>query len=42
VSTLFAPELDPIWAECGRVLRPGGVLMTGFLNPDEFSPTGVA
>ena len=36
VSTLFVPELDPIWAECGRTLRPGGVLMTGFLNPDEF------
>jgi SAM-dependent methyltransferase len=36
VSTLFVPELDPIWAECGRTLKPGGVLMTGFLNPDEF------
>ena len=36
VSTLFVPELDPIWAECGRTLRPGGVLMAGFLNPDEF------
>lgn len=35
-STLFAPELPPIWRECYRVLAPGGVLMTGFMNPDEF------
>ncbi|MEM7116752.1 MAG: class I SAM-dependent methyltransferase [Chloroflexota bacterium] len=35
-STLFAPDLQPIWRECARVLQPGGVLMTGFLNPDEF------
>jgi SAM-dependent methyltransferase len=36
VSTLFVPELDPVWAECSRILKPTGVLMTGFLNPDEF------
>jgi SAM-dependent methyltransferase len=35
-STLFAPDLRPIWRECARVLRADGVLMTGFLNPDEF------
>jgi ubiquinone/menaquinone biosynthesis C-methylase UbiE len=35
-STLFVPEVAPIWHECYRVLRSGGVLMTGFLNPDEF------
>jgi len=35
-STLFVPDLAPIWRECFRVLAPGGVLMTGFLNPDEF------
>lgn len=32
-STAFAPEVLPVWLECARVLRPGGVLMTGFYNP---------
>jgi SAM-dependent methyltransferase len=36
VSNVFCPELAPVWRECFRVLRPGGVLMTGFLNPDIF------
>jgi SAM-dependent methyltransferase len=36
VSTLFVPDLAPIWAECHRVLVPGGSLISGFLNPDEF------
>lgn len=35
-STLFVPNLQPIWRECARVLQSGGVLMTGFMNPDEF------
>jgi SAM-dependent methyltransferase len=35
-STLFVPELAPIWQECYRILGAGGLLMTGFLNPDEF------
>jgi SAM-dependent methyltransferase len=35
-STLFIPDVAPVWRECYRVLQPGGVLMTGFLNPDEF------
>lgn len=35
-STLFVPELAPVWRECYRVLSPGVVLMTGFMNPDEF------
>lgn len=35
-STLFVPDLEPVWRECYRVLQPGGVLMTGFMNPDEF------
>ena len=33
VSNLFAPEVRPIWNEAFRVLRSGGVLLTGFLNP---------
>lgn len=35
-STLFVPDVAPVWRECHRVLRAGGILMTGFLNPDEF------
>lgn len=35
-STLFVPDLKPIWQACNRVLRAGGILMTGFMNPDEF------
>lgn len=34
VSNLFAPELEPVWRECFRVLRPGGSLLVGFVNPD--------
>lgn len=33
VSNCFAPELAPVWAECARVLRPGGHLLAGFMNP---------
>jgi SAM-dependent methyltransferase len=36
VSNVFCPELAPVWRESFRVLRPGGVLMTGFMNPDLF------
>ncbi len=36
VSTLFVPDLAPVWAECHRVLVEGGTLISGFLNPDEF------
>ncbi|MCC7365713.1 MAG: class I SAM-dependent methyltransferase [Dehalococcoidia bacterium] len=34
VSNLFCPELAPVWRECYRVLRPGGALLCGFMNPD--------
>jgi ubiquinone/menaquinone biosynthesis C-methylase UbiE len=33
VSNLFAPEVRPVWAEVFRVLRRGGSLLAGFLNP---------
>ena len=35
-STMFVPDLEPVWLECCRALREGGTLMTGFMNPDEF------
>jgi SAM-dependent methyltransferase len=34
VSNVFCPELRPVWRECARVLRPGGALLVGFINPD--------
>ena len=36
VSNVFCPDLAPVWREAFRVLRPGGIMMTGFLNPDVF------
>ena len=36
VSNVFCPELAPVWQEAFRVLRPGGTLMAGFMNPDIF------
>ncbi|WP_239157184.1 class I SAM-dependent methyltransferase [Actinocatenispora thailandica] len=36
VSNVFCPDLAPVWRESYRVLRPGGVLMAGFMNPDVF------
>ncbi|GLF98422.1 class I SAM-dependent methyltransferase [Streptomyces yaizuensis] len=36
VSNLFVPEVAPVWRECFRILRPGGTLLVGFLNPDVY------
>ena len=36
VSNVFCPELEPIWSECHRVLRAGGLLLVGFMNPDTY------
>lgn len=36
VSNVFAEKLEPIWKECYRVLKPGGALLCGFMNPAFF------
>ena len=36
ISNIFAESVLPVWREAYRVLRPGGVLMAGFINPLEF------
>lgn len=33
VSNLFVPNVLPVWQEAHRVLRPGGLLLAGFMNP---------
>ena len=34
VANVFCPDLQPVWDEAFRVLRPGGLLLSGFMNPD--------
>jgi SAM-dependent methyltransferase len=36
VSNVFVPDVQVVWRECHRVLRPGGVLLAGFMNPSLF------
>ncbi|NLG28728.1 MAG: class I SAM-dependent methyltransferase [Chloroflexi bacterium] len=46
VSNCFVRDVEHLWRECYRVLRPGGVVMAGFCNPynylfeDSLSPEG--
>ncbi|MEM1230658.1 MAG: class I SAM-dependent methyltransferase [Pseudomonadota bacterium] len=36
VSNVFSRQVRPVWRECSRVLRPGGRLLSGFMNPDYY------
>lgn len=36
VANVFVPDVAPVWRECHRVLRPGGVLLAGFMNAAMF------
>jgi len=36
ISNLFVPDVRIVWRECFRVLKPGGDLLAGFMNPDFF------
>ena len=33
VSNVFAEKIIPVWQEAARVLKPGGTLLLGFVNP---------
>jgi len=35
-SNVFVPDVGAVWRECHRVLRKGGALLSGFMNPAVF------
>jgi SAM-dependent methyltransferase/GNAT superfamily N-acetyltransferase len=37
VSNVFVPDVHPVWTEAYRVLRRGGILLAGFMNPIEYA-----
>ena len=36
ISNVFSEHILPVWQHCARILRPGGRLLSGFMNPDFF------
>jgi ubiquinone/menaquinone biosynthesis C-methylase UbiE len=36
VSNVFCLQVRPVWQEAFRVLRPGGALLAGFMNPSVY------
>ena len=35
-SNCFVPDVAAVWGEVFRILRPGGILLSGFVNPAVF------
>lgn len=35
-SLLFVDDVRPVWKECFRVLKPGGIVMSGLIQPVSF------
>lgn len=33
VSNVFVPDVEVVWRQCCRVLKPGGCILAGFMNP---------
>ena len=36
VSNCYTENLFPIWQECARIIKPGGILMAGFVKEEHF------
>ncbi|ELX8380436.1 class I SAM-dependent methyltransferase [Providencia vermicola] len=36
ISNLYIPDVNPVWQECQRVLKPQGRLLSSFFNPVVF------
>ncbi|EFB71417.1 class I SAM-dependent methyltransferase [Providencia rustigianii] len=36
ISNLYIPDVNPVWQECYRVLKPQGKLLSSFFNPIVF------
>lgn len=36
VSNVFVPDVEQVWRECYRVLKPKGSLLAGYMNPSFF------